>query len=521
MNGGGIAYTLDSEVKDITKCLMESVMRPDTRIRPLTFSSLSGFIMIMHRTGGLADADGNLFLRSTTIKSNGTPMTQATTARPDAGLVIDTLIIKFMIMSDHDLEPFTYNGKNYNKGSVSRDEVLAEQRNHMAIYSAFNTGDKQIIPSIVGNIASLTQVKTEKLLKLMQAKDAISHNAGTITAFEYFLNELRRLGTTSRLVAIFIEKVGHDSGTDDYMVVKDVVSRIKTKTRNEDSIFKSPSPVRATRSAMDKIEGRRKRNVIRAAAVGACTTQLMTMNKTKPMMLLVDAHNGNWFINNRDPTKFFAIDFGRLIQVDRPYINDLYLKYLGKNFADTAALAGSVFFTADKFDAVYTDFEATILNPDSFSIRRKSDTGRVFANIHKCLVMAAMFDNIVTDDNYANWNQPQMAWAYKQIWGYPESLDANGMQPISNFPNLSMNYEAFSGSIPKRQREHVERSYERLAEVIVEVNAVISTGAFATRPNSTTTKPQQFINWVGGDGGKSRRHRSRNNQRHVQTLKIK
>ena len=506
MIGGGIAYALDSSVKDVTTCLIEAVMRPDTQIKPLTFSSLSGFIMIMHRPGGLVDVDGNVFLRSTTIKSNGAPMTHASTSRPNAGLIIDTLIIKFMIMSNRELEPFTYKGTDYNKGSVSQDEVLAEQRNHMAVYSAFNTGDRQIVPSIVGNIVSLTIIKTNKVLELLRNKDSGAHNAGTIIAFEYFIKELRRLGPPSKLVAIFIEKVGHDSGADDYHVVKAMNSRIHTRTRNEDSIFKSPSPARATRSAEDKIEGRRKRNVIRAAAIGACAMQIMTMNKTKPMMLLVDAHNGNWFINNRDTTKFFAIDFGRLTRLERSDMNALYLTYLAKNFKSTGGIPpmGSVFFPADEFDAVYADFETTVLDSGSFYVRRKSDIGRVFANIHKCLVMAAIFDNIVTDNTYDEWNQPQMAWAYRQIWGYPESLDIHSHQPISNFPGLSTDYATFAASISKRQLAHVERSYTRLTDVIVDVNATISTGAFASRPVSTTTRPQQFLIWPGG-GGSTRR----------------
>ena len=514
MIGGGIAYALDSSSKDVTKCLMEAVMRPDTQIKPLTFTSLSGFIMTMHRPGGLVDVDGNIFLRSTTMKSNGTPMTHSSVSRPDAGLIIDTIIIKFMIMSDHEITLFNYKGKDYDKSSVSQDEVLAEQRNHMAVYSAFNSGDRQIIPSIVGNIVSLTAAKTNKLLELLKSKDAGAYNAGTIVAFEYFLSELTRLGSPSKLVGIFIEKVGHDSGGDDYLVVKHVNnSLIHTKTRDEDSIFKSPSPARATRTAEEKIEGRRKRNVIRAAAIGACATQIMTMSKTKPMLVLVDAHDGNWFINNRDPTKFFAIDFGRLVNVNRQDMYNLYSTYLQSHFASTGGVPPSenVLFPLDRFNAIYADFEQTITDPDAFYIRRKSDNNRVFRNIHKCLVMAAIFDNIVTDDLYTDWNQPQMAWAYTQIWGYPASLDAHDKQPVSNFPELSIDYDVFATYISKRSKRqiaHVEQSYLKLADVILNVNATISTGAFASRPLSTTTKPQQFSVWIGGGGGGSKRHRN-------------
>ena len=515
MIGGGIAYTLDSSVKEVTACLMEAVMRSDTIIKPLTFSSLSGFVMIMHRPGGLVDASDNIFLRSTTIKSNGTRMVHASTERPDAGLIIDTIIIKFMMMASDALEAFTYKGEDYDKGSVSKDEVIGEQTNHMAVYTAFNTGDKQIIPSIVGNIVSLTTTKTIKLLDLMRTKD--TPNVGTITAFEYFVKELTRLNKASRLVAIFIEKVGHDSGTDDYMVVSDAVSRIHTKTRDEDSIFKSPTPARPTRTVEDKIEGRRKRNVIRAAAIGACATQIMTMNKTG--LILVDAHNGNWFINNRDPTKFFAIDFGRLVPAEKASMRDLYSIYLSKNFT-SGVPAGSIFFPADQFNTVYDDFIMTISDPASFSSRRRADDDRVFANIHKCLAIIAIFDNIITDNNYTNWNQPQMAWAYKQIWGYPNLPDAHNKQPISNFPNLKINYAAFIASIPLRQRTHIKREYARLAEVIVEVNAIIDTGSVGTRPGNTTTRPGHLIGWTGGGGGGGSRCRhSRDNRR--RTLKNK
>lgn len=517
MIGGGIAYTLDSSVKDVTRCLMEAVMRPDTIIKPLTFSSLSGFIMIMHRPGGLVDVAGTIFLRSTTIKTDGNPMVRSTVGRPNDGMVIDTVIIKFMIMTDEELEQFTYNGEDFDKGNVTRDEVIAEQSNHMAVYSAFNTGDIQIIPSIIGNIVSLTSTKTNKVLELLKSKDPAARHAGSILAFEYFLKELTRLNSVdkgSRLVAIFIEKVGHDSGADDFVVVKHAAEQINTRTRDEDSIFKSPSPPRASRSAGDKIEGRRKRNVIRAAAIGACAMQLMTMNKTR--LLLVDAHNGNWFINNRTIKRFFSIDFGRLVPVDRDMLRDLYLKYVAKNFAATAGVTppGSIFFPVDQFDAIYAEFEGIISDINSFMIGRKSDTTRVFKNIHKCLVMAAIFDNIVTDDNYTDWDQPQMVWAYKQIWGYTDTPNAYGKQPVSNFPRLIADYTTFIAGISDKRVRHIVESYTRLAQIIVEVNAMVATGSFQTRPDSTTTRPQQFTTWVGGGGRGSIRRRHLHNNNH-------
>ena len=209
---------------------------------------------------------------------------------------------------------------------------------------------------------------------------------------------------------------------------------------------------------------------------------------------------------------------------DRAAMAALYSTYLAKNFASTGGVppTGSVFFPDASFGSVYDDFIKTILDSDSFYSRRRSDTetDRVFANIHKCLVMAAIFDNIVTDDTYADWNQPQMAWAYRQIWGYPESLDVNDKQPVSNFPNLSIDYGAFSspGSIPKRQLAHVNRSYQSLADVIMRVNATIDTGSFGTRPVNTTSKAQTIVA-MGGTRQLYKRPHSHNTRR--RTLKNK
>ena len=56
MKGGGIYFCAPSKRNDrasINKCLIEAMMRPDTVIHPLTFTSMAGFIFTLHRPGGL------------------------------------------------------------------------------------------------------------------------------------------------------------------------------------------------------------------------------------------------------------------------------------------------------------------------------------------------------------------------------------------------------------------------------------------------------------------------------------
>jgi hypothetical protein len=135
--------------------------------------------------------------------------------------------------------------------------------------------------------------------------------------------------------------------------------------------------------------------------------------------------------------------------------------------------------------------------------------------------MAAIFDNIVTDDNYTDWDQPQMVWAYKQIWGFTDTPNAHGKQPVSNFPRLLADYTTFIAGMSDKRVRHIVDSYTRLAQIIVDVNAMVATGSFQTRPDSTTTHPQQFTTWVGGGGGRGssrRRHYYLHNNNHY-TLK--
>lgn len=72
MKGGGVYYCLGKRgEKTINKCLIEAMMRDDTVINPLTFSSMAGFIFVLHRQNGIVDAAGDIFIRSDNIAVNG------------------------------------------------------------------------------------------------------------------------------------------------------------------------------------------------------------------------------------------------------------------------------------------------------------------------------------------------------------------------------------------------------------------------------------------------------------------
>ena len=72
MKGGGVYYCLrKGGEKNINKCLIEAMMRDDTVINPLTFSSMAGFIFILHRQNGIVDTAGDIFMRSDNISVNG------------------------------------------------------------------------------------------------------------------------------------------------------------------------------------------------------------------------------------------------------------------------------------------------------------------------------------------------------------------------------------------------------------------------------------------------------------------
>jgi hypothetical protein len=92
MKGGGIYFCAPSKRNDrasINKCLIEAMMRPDTVIHPLTFTSMAGFIFTLHRPGGLVDANGDIFLRSDNISVSGKKKQRA----GSGGVAVSTIVL--------------------------------------------------------------------------------------------------------------------------------------------------------------------------------------------------------------------------------------------------------------------------------------------------------------------------------------------------------------------------------------------------------------------------------------------
>jgi hypothetical protein len=105
MKGGGVYYCLHKRSeKTINKCLIEAMMRDDTVIYPLTFSSMAGFIFILHRQGGLVDAGGDIFIRSDNIAVNGKKKQRA----GSGGVVVSSIVLKIVMKrndpDDEDLD---------------------------------------------------------------------------------------------------------------------------------------------------------------------------------------------------------------------------------------------------------------------------------------------------------------------------------------------------------------------------------------------------------------------------------
>ena len=146
MKGGGIYYCLKTKdngnARTINKCIIEAMMRPDTNILPLTFSSMAGFIFILSRPGGLVDANGDIFLRSDNIGVNGKRKQRA----GSGGFAVSTLVLKIVMKrndpDDEDLDDLQLvlptdpdydtddEDNEIGKSSLEADEITIEQQNH-------------------------------------------------------------------------------------------------------------------------------------------------------------------------------------------------------------------------------------------------------------------------------------------------------------------------------------------------------------------------------------------------------
>ena len=448
MIGGGLHFTFDDNRDQETICLVEAIMRPDTNLHVLTVSSGAGFVFTLSRPGGLANAAGDLFLRNSEFTKSGETMRAV--GKLDTGIVVTEIVIKFMIRDDNRTVALDLLGSTYEKQVVSLDEINAELVQHVTTYNAFNSGDSQIIPSLIGDAIELNHADILTVLTAVRSKPVTAERKNTIFVFEYFSEQLRK-DPNKTVVGLFIEKVGHDDPMGKYSVV----GRVNPA---------NPAHV----------------PIIENAAIAACTTQIMIAGAANVRKILVDAHQGNWFIDCERPTKFFAIDFGRLLDIDSAFLKQCYITYYTKYTNPQPPIQISqrmppncVFFPPAEFDAQFTAMEISLrdLNTKTYT-RSQVDVRR--ADVHRCLTMIAIFDNIYTDFVYGwngTWNQPQMGWAYRIAWGYQDFPDVYDKHPLMLLPDLSTNYRA----LPPARVDHMNRIYDRICDLRTTITSSITT----------------------------------------------
>jgi hypothetical protein len=93
----------------------------------------------------------------------------------------------------------------------------------------------------------------------------------------------------------------------------------------------------------------------------------------------------------------------------------------------------------------------------------------VHRNIHFCLVMASLIDNAITSNSYPDWDQPQMIWAYEEIWGVDIIPDKNKKQPIHHIHTLDFDYDIFKANMKMANisSRRVVKSYDEIARLIM------------------------------------------------------
>ena len=443
MIGGGLHFTFNDPDRE-TRCLVEAIMRPDTTLKVLTVSSGAGFVFTLSRPGGLANAADELFLRNSEFTKSGEPMRAVRNLND--GIVVTEIVIKFMIRDDNQTVALDMLGSNH-KQVVSLDDINAELVQHVTTYNAFNAGDSQIIPSLIGNAIELDHADILTVLDALKLKPATGQ-ALTIRVFEYFSQQIQN-DMNKRVVGLFIEKVGHDDPKGRYSVVGHVPAHHPSRLE-----------------------------IIKNAAIAACTTQIMIAGAANVRKILVDAHQGNWFIDCDRPAKFFAIDFGRLLDIDRTTLKGYYRTYYAKYIKPQPPIrptqimpANCVFFPPADFDIQFTAMEKSLKDLNSKKYTREQVAVRR-ADIHRCLTMIAIFDNIYTDFVYGprgTWNQPQMGWAYRIVWGYPDILDVHHNTPLMLLPGLSTDYQA----LPAASVAH--GMYDKIWELRTTISTSIET----------------------------------------------
>ena len=467
MKGGGIYFCAPSKRNNstsINKCLIEAMLRPDTVIHPLTFSSMAGFIFTLHRPGGLVDANGDIFLRSDNISVSGKRKQRA----GSGGVAVSTIVLK-MVMKQNDpddadlddLELVLPTDPDYDsddsdneieKSSLDMDEITIEQKNHNELYQTFHLGEK-MVPSLVGDLIEFDENNIRTLIAAILQKADTAKRAKVIRVFEYFATQIPAHTTT--VVMMCMEMVGDDTrGTGDN-----------------------------TYKVIASIESNRLRV---AAARGAAAIQLLCMRKQKKQ--LVDAHEGNWFIDTENKDNVRAIDFGRVVDItDKETILDEIWKYKrSRQSAFHMKTSQGTFLSKITSKAVlepYYDRFIEILSsslPFWIGNEASARTSRglttesktrllVHRNIHFCLVMASLIDNAITSNSYPDWDQPQMIWAYDEIWGVDIIPDKDKKQPIHHIHTLDFDYDVFKANMQTANIScrRIIKSYDEIARLIL------------------------------------------------------
>lgn len=478
MKGGGIYFCAPSKRNDrasINKCVIEAMMRPDTVIHPLTFTSMAGFIFTLHRPGGLVDANGDIFLRSDNISVSGKKKQRA----GSGGVAVSTIVLKMVLKQNDpddadldDLELVLPTDPDYDsddsdneieKSSLDMDEITIEQKNHNDLYQTFHLGEK-MVPSLVGDFIEFDENNIRTLIAAILQKPDTAKRAKVIRVFEYFATQI--LAHTTTLVMMCMEMVGDDT---------------RAAGGTGDNTYKVIASIESNRLRV-------------AAARGAAAIQLLCMRKLKKQ--LVDAHQGNWFIDTENRDNVRAIDFGRVADItDKEMILDEIWKYKRtRQSAFHMKTSQGTFLSKitskavlepyyDRFIEILSSSLPFWIGNDAGSrtsrIDRFVDTRgvttesksrlMVHRNIHFCLVMASLIDNAITSNSYSNWDQPQMIWAYEEIWGVDIIPDKNKKQPIHHIHTLDFDYDIFKANMKTANIScrRVVKSYDEIARLIL------------------------------------------------------
>ena len=473
MLGGGIYFCLNK--RKLNKCIIEAMLRPDTVINPLTFSSMAGFIFTLHRPGGLVDANGEIFVRSDNIGVSGKKKIRA----GSGGVVVSTLVIKIVMKQNDpndaeldDLQLVLPTDPGYDsddddneigKSSLEVSEITIEQKNHNELYQTFHLGEK-MVPSLVGDLIEFDEPDIRHVLDAIHQKANTAKRAKVIRVFEYFASQI--IAHKTSVVMMCMEMVGDDT---------------RSKSTGDNTYKVTSSLTNDTLTV--------------AAARGAGAIQLLCMRKLKKQ--LVDAHQGNWFIDEENKDNVRAIDFGRVVDItDKDMILEEIWKYKRSRQSAFRMKTGQGTFLSkitskayleplyDRFMQLLTQMDPLPFLIENDPSSRTSRIDRfvdshglttesksrlmVHRNIHFCLVFASLIDNAITSNSYPDWDQAQMIWAYQEIWGVTIVPDKDKKLPLHHVYTLDFDYDIFKANMKTANIScrRVNKSYDEIARLI-------------------------------------------------------